>query len=263
MISDQARKLYTDKSATYRKKIAKLRTLLQEDDGRLKKTERPEMLRIAIASRWLDVASYYLVLNNNALVVLEIKNEGYLNEARRCCYQSVIQIEKTITDQIDVSFSEYSEQVAKIAEIPELERFALIRRLGFTVQATEESFGHNSKWRWSFVELFGRFAAAARNVIDLKELFSKLDPQADGYTERMIYVELLKRLFRTAADRYRERYELNDNRATDMKTAIAHLAALLRLYRLLSETELIEKTKKQIEIWTMKMKNDAQRDHFK
>ena len=42
-----------------------------------------------------------------------------------------------------------------IREYDEGRRWGLIRKLGFSIQAVEDDFGANSKWRWSLWKLKG------------------------------------------------------------------------------------------------------------
>jgi predicted nuclease with TOPRIM domain len=123
----------------------------------------------------------------------------------------------------------------------------------------EDAYGQSSKWKWSFVEIKGRYAAVAKNLIDFKNIISKLDPRIEGYRERVEHIELAKSLLSNAADSHREKYELSTQRIDDMHLAINYLSALKRIHILLNEAEKAEITKKKIEIWTNKMEGDIKK----
>lgn len=216
--------------------------------------------RLGLADERLNLASRYLLLNRVSVALLGVRGEAFLNDARKSCYQSVIFLEETVTDLIDAGYSEYSEQLERIESVPDDARYRLVRKLGFTIEAVEQSFGENSKWKWSFVELEGRFAAVAKNILNMKALVAGLDPRSDHYEERLAHLALVKRLQQRAADRYRERYELSTLRLDDFKLAIAHLAALRRLHLLLGEADLAETVKKRMEVWKQKMDSDDKRE---
>jgi len=134
-----------------------------------------------------------------------------------------------------------------------------VRKLGFTIDSLVEGFGENSKWKWSFVELEGRFAAVAKNLLNLKTFVSGLDPRSEGYSARLSHLSLAKELLQQAADRYREKYELSTMRIDDIKVGINFLTALRRLHFVLGESEHADVVKKKSEIWRTKMENDLKK----
>ena len=132
----------------------------------------------------------------------------------------------------------------------------MVRKLGFTIQSVEDEFGENSKWRWSFVELEGRFATVAKNLINMKTVLAGLDPRVEGYQARVAHLDLVKYLLQRAADRYREKYEISTLRVDDFKQGIAFLQALRRIHTLLGENQNAEVVKRKIDVWRSKMETD-------
>jgi hypothetical protein len=109
------------------------------------------------------------------------------------------------------------------------------------------------------VELKGRYAVVAKNLINFKTLFSKLDPRVDGYEARISHINLAKELLQNAADKYRQKYELSTQRADDMQTGINLLSALRRVHIMLGESEESDVAKRKIEIWRTKMETDIKK----
>jgi hypothetical protein len=134
-----------------------------------------------------------------------------------------------------------------------------MRKLGFTIQSVENDFGDNTKWRWSFVELEGRYAVVCKNIIDMKQLLAKLDPRVEGYESRVAHLKLAKQLLQRAADRYREKYEISTTRIDDFKLAIEFLGALRRLHVVLGEADNAEVVKRKMDVWKSKMETDERR----
>ena len=77
-------------------------------------------------------------------------------------------------------FPELSVSLDKISELSDEKRFDIVKKLGFTIDMIKDAFGENSKWKWSFVELEGRFATVAKNMINYKTLVSGMDPTGRG-----------------------------------------------------------------------------------
>lgn len=259
-ISEQARTIYNGRIIKYKKEIEDV--LKKEADFEFnvktkKISERIEYERIAMANEILSVVACYLLLNKLSIQFLCIKNENFLNEARKACYRILIHLERAVTGAVDIPFSELAECQSKVKELSDGERYDFIRNLGFFIDSTRESFGPNSKWRWAFVELEGRLAIVAKNILDMKNLIAGMDPSLPGYDIRMRHLALVKKLLSDSANHYREKYELNTFRMDDFKIAINFLAALWRLHSYLGESGECDKVKKTIEIWKQKMEDDA------
>ena len=259
-ISPEAKRRYAEKINEYRNQIDQIAAACRDLELKLKTTpEGAAYRRMELADANLNLVSYFVLMNYLSVSLLGVKNELFLNEARKCCYKSIIYLEEVVTPYVDVPFSEYSEGLERIQSYDDIRRFQLIQKIGYSIDAVKEEYGQNSKWKWSFVELEGRFAAITKNLINLKTILSQLDPRVEGYTTRLQHLDLCKRLLQQAGDRYREKYELSSLNLEDMRQAILFLAALRRMHILLGEVEQAEVLKKKIEIWRTKMETDLQK----
>ena len=146
-----------------------------------------------------------------------------------------------------------------IASYSDENRYNLVRKMGFTIDSLEEGYGDNSKWKWSFVELEGRFAAVAKNMLNLRTFIAGMDPRSEGYSARIAHLAMARDLLQTAADRYREKYELSTLRIDDIKAAINFLSAVRRLHIVLGESDQADVVKKKSDIWRTKMENDLKK----
>ncbi len=256
-ISNEARQQYFERIKEYKHTAE---SILQREKSLLKVIGADKSgaayKYLMLADERLNVASYYLLQNALSVSLLGVKNEAFLNDARKSCYQSVIYLEEVVSNYVDVPFSDYSDLLEAIDGFSDEKRYNLARKIGFTIQTVEESFGRNSKWRWSFVELEGRYAAVVKNLVNFKTFVAGMDPSADGYQARMGHLDLIQHLFVQSADRYREKYELSTLRIDDFKHAIAFLSALRRIHILLGEADKAEEIKKKMDVWKAKMETD-------
>ncbi len=259
-ITEEARKKYTDKIIEYKQTIDSIlaheKTVL---DAAGKNPSGAAFMRITLADDMLNLISYYLLLNNLSVSLLGVKNEDALNEARKTVYKVLIYLEEVVSPFIDVPYSDYEAKLEEIAALSEEQRYDLIRKIGFAIKSVEDAFGDNSKWKWSFVEIEGRFATVAKNLFDMKAGVKNMEPGAPSYEASVLHFRLIKKLFQQAADRYREKYELSTMRIDDFKLAISYLSALRRIEALLGDRDEAESLKKKIEIWSQKMENDVKK----
>ncbi|MCL2295207.1 MAG: hypothetical protein FWC36_10175 [Spirochaetes bacterium] len=258
-VTQQARKNYTDHITKYKKIIDEIQGKENKFNLDIKadKVENPEAAKIEMADAILNLSSYYILLNALSATLLGVKNENYLNEARKAVYRALIFLEAVVTNIIDLPFSELSEHHEKISDFPDKGRFEISKKLAFTVDMIKEAFGENSKWKWSFVELEGRSATVIKNLINYKTLISGMDPSYADYEIVMNHLIMIKKILMTAATRYREKYELNTFRIDDFKLALNYLSALRRLHIYLGESNDAETVKKNLEIWKVKMEKDS------
>ncbi len=185
-----------------------------------------------------------------------IKNETYLERARKLSYKFISVLEEIVGNQIDVPFSETEESLETISELDDLQRMKLIRKIASTIVAVEERLGPTSKWKWSFVDLDGRAAVLCKNLTDFRRIQKNQDPRIEGFPERNELLGFVKDYLRKAADRLREKYEMASNEAIDMKTAIRYLSALMRIAILSSDSEASNNLKKNMKIWDEKLEQD-------
>ena len=283
-ISSEARKRYAERVKEYKELIDRIAEQNKELEARIAKTSKTQGLtsgqyrgdqftdiealkevnaiRFQLADRYVNVVSYYNLMNALSRSLLGIKNESFLNDGRKSCYKSIIYMEEIISPYVDAPFSDYQQGVESLEGFDDSSKYRFLCKLGFAIDSVIEGFGTGSKWKWSFVELQGRYAVIAKNLLNLKTFIMNLDPRIDGYSQRLAHVQLVKKLLQQSADRYREKYELSTMRLDDIKKAILFLAGMKRLHTLLGEVEEAEVVKKKMDIWKTKMEDDQKKQEM-
>jgi hypothetical protein len=209
--------------------------------------------RLALVDEMISLSSNYIILSGVYLSMVGVRNEDALNDGRKSLYKAVIYLEEVVSNLVDAPFSEYEDRLAAIAAMEAGRRYLLSRRLGLAIQLLQNAYGDNTKWKWTFVDLEGRYAAAVKNIIDLKAAAANTDPRSPDYEPTVRHLQLAKRLLRQAADRCHEKYLLSTNRMDDFRSAINFLAALRRLCIILGDRAEAEALKKNLDIWTAKL----------
>jgi hypothetical protein len=259
-ITDQDRALYYEKVKIY---TAMTRALLDTEKKLLvearKNTPHSPIQKLALTDEMLNLASYYITINGMSQTILKTKNEEALNDARKSLYKAVIYLEEVVTNYIDAPFSEYEGKLTAIESYNPNQRYNLICKMGLAIDMLEQAYGDNTKWRWTFVEMEGRFAAVAKNIVDLKNVYEYMNPGEEYYESSVYHLRLVKKLIAQAADRYREKYELSTGQTLDFKTGINFLGALRRLHVILAESEESVEIKKKLTIWSTKLETDLKK----
>jgi hypothetical protein len=259
-VSDQDRHQYQEKIKSYTTMVKALLNAEKDLVAEVKKNPPDVAIRkINLCDEMLNLASNYIAINGVSQIVLKTKNEEALNDARKSLYKSVIYLEEVVSNYIDAPFSDYGEKLASIETFDPNQRYLLARKMGLALDLLVQAYGDNSKWRWTFVELEGRFATTAKNLMDLRNVIVNKSPDSPYYDSTVYHLRLIKELLSRAASRYRDKYELNTGAMPDFKTGISFLAALRRIHILLSESEDAESVKKKITIWKTKLDADQKK----
>jgi len=259
-VNDQNRGLYNEKVSTY---VKMTKTLLDVEKKLVieSKKDTPEaaLVKLSLADEMLNLTSNYMAINGISQAVLKSKNEEVLNDARKSLYKAIIYLEEAVSNYIDVPFSDYESKLNLLETFDENQRYQLIRKAGLAIDLLEYTYGDNSKWRWTFVEMEGRFATVSKNIMDLRHVMEYSTFESPYYDSTTYHLRLIKKLLSQSADRYREKYELSTGQIPDFKTGISYLGALRRLHVLLAESEDAENVKKKIAIWKAKLETDHKR----
>ena len=116
-VSEQARKKYQERIKEYK---AKTNVVIQDEKKLALSLKKGDLesnpKRLILAEYNLTLVSYYTLLSSLSISLLGIRNDTFLNEARKCCYKAIIYIEEVVSDYVDVPFSEYEDRVLSIEE---------------------------------------------------------------------------------------------------------------------------------------------------
>jgi len=215
--------------------------------------------RLTLTDNMLTLVSNYLVLSGISQSMLKQRNEEALNEARKSLYKAVAYLEEVVSSLLDAPYSEYENKLAEIKVVDARKRYYLVRKTGLAIRLLKNAYGDNTKWRWSFVELEGRYAIVTKNMMNLKTAVANTDPGSPDYEPTIYHLELIKKLFFETADRYRQKYELSTNLLDDFRMGIQFLNALRRIHIFLGERDEAEEVKKRADIWSAKLEKDQKK----
>ena len=250
-VFNEKAKPYKDKIDQVFKKEKEILDLMKKDSlGKAYK-------KLLLAEDMMYVVTLYLAINNLSVEVKGSKHTDSLEQGRKALYKSLIYLEEIVSDKIDVPYSEYEELVNEISNTPMQKRYYIVRKLGLAIRLIMDAYGENTKWKWAFVELQGRFATVAKNMVNLKEAVKAyFDPRHPDYELTLYYMRMIKKLLWQSADKYRDRYELSTHRIDDFRMGINFLLADRRICVLLNEKSEAEEIKKKALVWRDKMEAD-------
>ncbi len=219
-----------------------------------------EYKKILLAEEMIYIATLYIAINTLSVSILGIRNQDALNDARKAIYKAIIYLEEIVSSTVDCPYSEIAPRLENISNMPIEKRFYLVRKLGLVITMLFDSFGDNTKWKWSFVELRGRYATVAKNLIDMKQASKDyFDISSHDYDNTVLYVRLIRSLLAKTIDDFRDKYEISTRSAEDMQKAINFTIANRRIAVLLGDIEEAEELKKKAAALKTRMDEDKRK----
>jgi len=235
------------------------RIKLMEKDIRTKKDALNGYRHVIIANEYLKIIGLYCAMNDESVQIMNFKNENYLNEARKLIYQVLIHLEDVVTPHIDIPPNDLEDKLEAIAKLNPQRKLNLLNAIGFRIQQVVDAFGDNTKWKWSFVEIDGRYAVVTKNMIDYRVAIANNDPRKPYYVENLNLMRMVKEQLEKASRRYREKYEQTTKETEDIKKSIAFIAAMRRILILMGQSEEANKYKRIMELATNLMEENIKK----
>lgn len=216
--------------------------------------------KIASAIIYLDTVPIYCKMNEYSVQIMNIKNDLYLSTSRKNIYQAIKLLESIFGNVVDSSLTENEEIIKQFAHLNPKRILHLLKKFEYCIALVEFAEGENSKWKWTFVELYGKLGVLGKNMINFKEYVNKMyDPAYPFYEDINQIIIFEKNILEAAAQKYRTKYELSTRDITDMNKGIDLLNLLVRIYIILNEQEKAQETKKTQEKWKEKLELDLKK----
>ncbi|MCU0822521.1 MAG: hypothetical protein MUC95_08620 [Spirochaetes bacterium] len=212
----------------------------------------------------LKMTTLYIKMSDASLEMLNIKNESFLNNARKEIYKIIQMLEETVGNDIDRTLKENEEYLEKIDKINPKQILNLMLSLQKIVDIIIQRMGEKSKWKWSFVDIQGRIAVIIKNFINFSDVEKARDPRKEFFQDRHDLLKMCKHSLNEAAKQYRTRYEISTQVPTDILKAIELLSALRKINILFGESTDASKLKNTIDALRARLEADEkQKDEKK
>ncbi|MGC8765320.1 MAG: hypothetical protein ACP5QT_05485 [Brevinematia bacterium] len=216
--------------------------------------------KIVSAIMYLDTVQIYCKMNEYSVQIMDIKNDLYLSTSRKNIYQAIKLLESIFGNVVDSALTDNEEIIKQFTYITPKRLLHLLKKFEYCIALVEYAEGESSKWKWTFVELYGKLGVLGKNMINFKEYVNKMyDPTAQYYEEINQIIMFEKNILESAAQKYRTKYELSTRDLGDMNKGIDLLNLLVRIYIILNEQEKAQETKKTIEKWKEKLELDIKK----
>lgn len=181
------------------------------------KAELEPYVQVRMAILGLQRASTLVLMSRLSIETQGLKNDAYLNDARKEVSNVLNDILKAVGDDLDSGLTENKDNLAKIAMLTPRQRLRLLEGFRRVTNDVKDALGANNKWRWSFPDLHYKIAQLAKSIFDFKEYGASKDPSEEFYRDREEFLHLLIDEMQLAAQEYRSKYELSTKEVSDLQ----------------------------------------------
>lgn len=219
--------------------------------------------KVANAIESLKIVNLFCQMSDLSLEILDLKNETFLNNARKEIYNVFIPLEEVLGKEVDVPFNENLDKLEQIKLLSPSQKLKLVQKINFNIDSVIDRLGPNSKWKWNFVEFHSRVAVIIKNLINFREIQKNRDPRSKYYMERLSLVRLCKDALKEAAEENRNKYELSTKVPGDMIKSIELMSSLRMIHNLFGESEEATKLKTGIDVLRQRLEKDEKEKESK
>ncbi|MDY6935240.1 MAG: hypothetical protein SVZ03_13585 [Spirochaetota bacterium] len=257
--------------AAYNDYIKEFKSEIDESNRKIKDLGNRKRKMSSISSYYnleivletIKIIMLYINISDVSIEMLHIKNEGFLNNARKEIYKVLQLMEEIVGSSIDHPLKENEEYIKKIDRVNPKQVLNIIQSIHNYVNTLIERFGESSKWKWSFVDIQGRVAVITKNIVNFSDLQKYRDPRTEYYRERQDLLKLCKHSLNEAAKHYRNRYELSSQVPGDIIKSIDLLVFLRRINVLFGESDEAAKLKNTIDALKARMEAEEKKKEKK
>lgn len=211
---------------------------------------------IALAAGSLEQAELRLKMNITSESLMNVKNHSYIDESRKALSRAFSELGTVVTLRVDEPLDFNREQLDKIKPFSPKKRLNLLKHMQRILEDMVVAYGDDSKWKWSFPDLWYKVAVIGKNIIDYREIQAIRDPREKYYYIRQEMLEHIKGLLFEVSNQYRNKYELSTKSNDDLRYAIRLLTDLKRIASLTGDPELAKKVKAGIDSYRTRIESE-------
>jgi hypothetical protein len=257
VVSKAEKAAYNDEIKDIKREVDQTKKSISEASSKRKKNPNiSNYYNLEMASKEMDAIENFIKMSDLSMEMLKIKNNTYLENARKEFYKVLQHLEEVVGADLDRSLKENDENLVTINKLNPKQILTFVQRMHRILNTLKNKFGQDSKWKWSFVEWQARAAVITKNITSFSEVAKYRDPRAEFFYERRELMQLSKESLTEAARQFRTKYEMAGKARDDLKKSIDYLAALRKIHVLFGEDTEATKLKNIIDAANMALEAD-------
>ncbi len=263
MAVDQAtKKLYNERIGAHKTEISEHeKELSAYKKAMMSNKKLKPFFHLGNCAQNIEIIRLQMEMNEISEQMMQVKNNSFLDNARKNLYKIFADLDAAVKGDVDEPIDFNRDELDKIVPFTPKQRLNLYRHIRRAIEKLIAAYGPNTKWIWSFPELFAKSANLGKNLIDFREVQSKRDPREEFFYDRKEMVQHVVDDLMDASNRYRDKYEISTKATGDLIMAIKLLDGLRRVALVTKDDALAAKAKTGIDSY--KARIEAEKDEKK
>ncbi|GAB4440859.1 MAG: hypothetical protein OHK0011_23360 [Turneriella sp.] len=260
MAVDQAtKKLYNERIGQQKLQIAEYEKELAAYKKAMTSNKKLKpFFHLGNVAQQLQIVNLQMEMNEISEQMMQVKNNSFLDNARKNIYKIFSDLDNVVRGDVDEPLDFNRDELDKIAPFTPRQRLNLYRHMRRAIDKLIQAYGPNTKWLWSFPELYAKSANLGKNMIDFREVQSKRDPREEFYYDRKEMVRMVIDDLFDASNRYRDKFELSTKATSDMLMAIKLLEGMRRVAVAVKDDAMAAKAKAGIETYKARIESEKE-----
>lgn len=258
-IDQVTKKEYNEKISDQKKSISELD---KEISAYKKAASQNKKLKpyfhIGISAHYMKQIHIYIDMNDLSEKMLDMKNNSFLDNARKLTYKIFSEMESVATMRIDEKLDFNRDMLLAMEKFNPKQKLNLYKHLESVIKRLIASYGQKTKWLWSFPELWAKLAILGKNLVNYREIQSIRDPGEEFYYDRDELLNNVKQGLFVASDKYRDKYEISTKSNHDLLYSVKLLQELKRICSLMGDDEMLKKSQAGIDAYKARIEADEE-----
>ncbi len=256
-VSKEQKHLYNEKVRPYKSTAEDLKKEISTVKGAGRRNAKLDpYFQVKSAVLGAQRANTLVQMSRLSQQIQNIKNDSYLNDARKEISSRLSDLLKIVGENLDGGLTDNVDELAKISQLTPLQKFHLLQGLKDAIENVRAAMGETSKWRWYYPDMYLKLVTLARNLMDFKQFERTKDPNDDNYRPLQEYMRFMMEESQNAAQEYRSKYELSTNEVGDLQVIQRIFEMQKRVYTFTGQKEELKKA--SISLDSIKEKIEAQ-----
>ncbi|MEQ9363386.1 MAG: hypothetical protein RIF32_04030 [Leptospirales bacterium] len=217
-VSKEQKYLYNEKVRVYKSQAEDLKKEIATVKGAGRRNQKLDpYLQVRAGVLGIQRANTLVQMSRLSQQIQNIKNDTFLNDARKELSSRMTDLLKVVGDDLDGTLTDNLERLEGLSEMTPAQKLHLMVGFKEAVENVRHAMGETSKWRWNFPDMYLKLVKLTRNLLDFKRYERTKDPNDENYRPLQEYMRFMMEESQKAAQEYRSKYELSTNEVTDLQ----------------------------------------------
>lgn len=217
-VSKEQKLQYNDKVKVYKAQSEDLKKEIATVKGAGRRNAKLDpYFQVRAAILGIQRANTLVQMSKLSLLIQSLKNDSFLNDARKELASRMTDLLKVVGDDLDGSLTDNQDRLVQVSELTPEQKLNLMQGFKQAIENVRIAMGEGAKWRWNFPDMYMNLVRLGRNLLDFKRYERTKDPMDPNYQPLQEYMRFLMDESQNCAQEFRSKYELSTKNVSELQ----------------------------------------------